>query len=368
MKITSLTAYKVRVPTKGDYKMARGTHKALSTLIVKLETDSGHVGYGDSHQGVAGYTPETVETMHAVVSHTYAPALKGQELTSVEGLHALLSSERMGNQFARSAVEMAAFDALARSYDLSIAQLLGGPVRRSLKLSASIGIDTPEKVAETARGYVAGGYGTVKVKVGTADVQQDIARVRAVRQAVGDGVRIRVDANAGYSISDALTFMRGIGELGLEHVEQPVAGQDIDGMVRLRRLGAAPIMADESVVTPSDAYRFIAAGAVDAVKIKITKVGGYINARKIIDICEAAGTQLIIGQGMCSSLEAAAEAQIACAYNHVCDVAEMVGPTKLADDLSRTPMDLSAGTLDLPPGKGIGLDIDEAKLREYTIA
>jgi o-succinylbenzoate synthase len=367
MKIQSVEAFKVRVPMLGDYKMARGTHSALETIIVRLTTDDGIVGIGDSHQGVAGYTPETVDTMHAVITCTYAPAIVGRELESIEDLHRLLSEQRMGNQFARNAVEMALFDALARARNISVAELLGGPVRKKLALSASIGIADPEEVAEKAQSYVSGGYGTIKIKVGTPDVQLDIERVRAARNAIGDSVNIRIDANAGYSQADALTFMRGIGEFGIEHVEQPVAGVDIDGMVRLRKLGAAPIMADESVVSPQDAYRFISAGAVDAIKIKITKVGGYLNARRIIEICEAAGTTLVIGQGLCSSLEAAGEAQVACAFAHVTPVAEMVGPTKLGDDLATRPMDLSSGELVLPEGPGIGLELSEEKLKQYDV-
>src|SRR5690606_23205174 len=100
------------VPMLGDYKMARGTHSALETIIVRLTTDQGIVGIGDSHQGVAGYTPETIDTMHAVITWTYAPAIVGRELESIEDLHRLLFDERMGNQFARNAVEMALFDAL----------------------------------------------------------------------------------------------------------------------------------------------------------------------------------------------------------------------------------------------------------------
>ena len=367
MKIEKIEAYKVRIPMKSEYRMARGTHHALDTLVVRVFTDAGVVGIGDAHQGVAGYTPETIDTMYVLVAKTYGPALIGRDLEPVEDLHRFLTEVRMGNPFARCAIEMALFDALARGRGTSVAALLGGPVRSYIELSASIGIDEPEKIAEAVKAYVEGGYTTIKVKVGTPDVQQDITRVRAVREAAGDTVQIRVDANAGYLLPDALTFVRGVADFGIEHVEQPVAREDIDGMIRLRRLGAAPIMADESVVTPQDAYRFIAVGAGDAIKIKITKAGGYINARTIIGICESAGIKLVIGQGLCSSLEAAAEAQIACGFNHVWPVAEMVGPAKLADDLATEPMDLSRGVLKLPSGVGIGVDLSEEKLKMYDV-
>jgi muconate cycloisomerase len=146
-----------------------------------------------------------------------------------------------------------------------------------------------------------------------------------------------------------------------------VAAEHWDAMRKLTRLGIVPILADESVHTPEDAYRIIKMGAADAIKIKISKVGGYIAARKIVDIAEASGTKLVIGQGICSSLEAAAEAHLACAYPHVHPVAEMVGPTKLKDDLVEPGLDLSSGYLELPAGPGLGLTLSMKAVQRYTL-
>jgi muconate cycloisomerase len=305
--------------------------------------------------------------MDAAVSEVYGPLLVGRELDAVEALSADIGLARRGNLFARCAVETALFDALGRARGLPIAAMLGGPVRRRLELSGSIGIDEPAVMGEKAATLVAAGYRTVKVKVGTPDIVRDLACVRAVRRAVGEAVAIRLDANAGWSPTDALTFIRGLGDLGIEYIEQPVAAEHLDAMAKLTRLGIVPILADESVHTPEDAYRFISAGAVDAIKIKISKVGGYIAARKIIDICEAAGVKLVIGQGICSSLEAAAEAQLACAYPHVYPVAEMVGPAKLKGDLTEPALDLGSGYLELPEGPGIGVGLSEKALKQYTV-
>ena len=367
MKITAVEAVKVRVPIKGDYRMAKGVHKALDSVLVRVVTDEGIVGVGDIHQGVAGYTSETVDTIFGVITGAYGPVLVGQELDSPERLHRLLTEERMGNPFARSGIEMAIFDVLGKQTGVSVAELLGGPVRKSVLLSGGIGIEAPEVAAQKVSDIVEAGYRTIKVKIGTDDVAQDIARVRACRKAVGDDIAIRIDANAGYNMTDALMVIKALGELNIEHVEQPVAGENWEGMARLRALGAVPIMADESIVTPSDAYRLVHMGACDVIKIKITKVGGYINARKIIDVCESSGTELVIGQGLCSSIEASAEAQLACAFSHVCPVAEMVGPAMLRDDLTDTPISLEGGQLSLPEGSGIGIDLSEEKLALYTV-
>lgn len=366
MKITKIETFRIKIPSKGDYRMARGTHDAMRSVLVRIHTDDGIIGTGEAHQGVAGYTSETLGTMDAVIREVYAPLLIGRELDALEEISASLGVSRRGNLFARCAVEVALFDALGRKRGLSIAALLGGPVRRRLELSGSIGIDQPAVMAEKASTLASAGYQTIKVKVGTPNVAQDLACVRAVRKAVGDTVAIRLDANAGWSYTDALTFVRGLGDLGIEYLEQPVGAEYMDAMVKLTRLGIVPILADESVHTPDDAYRLIACGGADAVKIKISKAGGYIPARKIIDVCEAAGIKLVIGQGMCSSLEAAAEAHLACAYPHVCPVAEMVGPEKLKGDLIEPGLDLKSGHLDLPEGSGLGVTVSEAALARYA--
>lgn len=368
MKITKVETFQVSVPSKGDYRMARGSHDSLRSLVVRIHTDEGIVGVGEAHQGVAGYSSETIGTMDAVVSGVYGPLLVGRELVAVEQIAADLGTARRGNLFARCAVEIALFDALARTRNLPIVAMLGGPVRTRLDLSGSIGIDEPEVMAGKAAAMVAAGYRTIKVKVGTSELAKDLARVREVRKAVGEDVAIRLDANSGYSLIDAQTFVRGLADLAIQYLEQPVAAENWDGMAKLARLGIVPILADESVHTPEDAYRLIKAGCVDAIKIKISKVGGYIAARKIIDIAESAGIKLVIGQGICSSLEATAEAHLACAYPHVDPVAEMVGPTKLKGDLVEPPLDLSKGCLELPEGDGLGVELSAKALKQYTIS
>ena len=365
VKIVAVETAAVLVPSKGDYRMARGVHDALRSVVVRVRTDEGVVGAGESHQGVAGYTPETVETMRAVIDHIYGPLLVGRELEAVEALARDMALARQGNRFARCAVEMALWDAMGKACGRSVCALLGGPVRGRLALSASIGIDDADVMARKAAEYVSGGFRTVKVKVGTPDVSMDLVRVREIRRAVGAGVAIRIDANEGYAPDVAQAFIRGLDGLDIEHVEQPVAGPHLDAMARLAGMGIVPILADESVHSPEDAHRLIAMRAADAIKIKLTKVGGYIAARKIIDLAEAAGLKLVIGQGICSSIEAAAEAQLACAYPHIHEVAEMVGPTKLRGDLADPGLDLEGGFLALPEAPGIGLSPSQALLDKY---
>lgn len=368
MKIQNIEAFKVVIPTSVKYAEAGGTYTSfVRSLVVRLTTDAGQVGVGDVHESVPGYTSETLDTMYEVVTKTYGPQLKGMDLESVELLHNKMIDSRRGNNFARCAVEMAAYDALARSRKISICTMLGGPVRNELQLVGGIGIDDLDVVVKRAVSMVSSGYRTIKLKIGTSNIKEDLLRVKEVRSAVGDEIMIRVDANAGYLLPDAIRVVRGIADLGVEHFEQPVARENVPGMAYLMRMGAVSILADESVHDAYDAIRIITEGAADGIKIKISKVGGFVEARKIIDIAEAAGVKLIIGNGICSSIEAAAELQLACAYSHVYPVAEMVGPAKLSSDLAKVPFNLDQGSIKLGTGAGLGVELSEEMLKKLQI-
>ncbi|TEA79965.1 mandelate racemase/muconate lactonizing enzyme family protein [Allopusillimonas ginsengisoli] len=367
MKISNIEVFKVSIPVKGDYRMATGVHTALESLVIRLISDDGIVGIGEAHQGIAGYTYETIDSMYAVAQHTFRPALIGTDLVSIEEFHSRMEFIRIGNPFVKSAFETAAYDLLAKQRGISIAEMLGGPVRNQIQLSGGIGIDTPERLGGKLTELVDKGYKTVKIKIGTNDIHNDIACVIAARKAIGDNVNLRVDCNSGYTTPDAVTVIRGIAECNVEHLEQPVSALNFRGLRKLRSMGVVPILADESAFTVADVMRCIEQDAVDAVKIKITKVGGYINARRIIELCQAADLKVILGQGLCSSIEASAEMQLACAFAQIDSVGEMVGPAKLSGDLTDSPIDLSEGKLILPPGFGMGTTLSEAKLKQYSV-
>jgi muconate cycloisomerase len=367
VKITAVEVHRVWVPGKEQYRMATSAHIGLRTVIVIVRTADGTVGVGEAHQAVASYSGETIDTMKAVIEQVYAPRLLGRGLYAIEELSRDMANARRGNLFARCAVEIALFDAFAKLRGVSIASLLGGPVRSRIAVSAIVGLAEPHVMAQKSAALVAAGYRTVKAKIGTGSVASDVECVREIRRTVGDDIAIRLDANAAYSLTDALQLVRHLSEFGIEHLEQPVPADHLSSMAKLTQLCAVPILADEGVHTSEDAYRLISMRAVDAIKIKLTKVGGYIAARKIIAICEAAGIKLVVGQGMCSSIEAAAEAQLATAYSGISPVGEMVGPAKLQEDLAHPGLDVSPGYIDLPSNPGIGVSLSLDRLRRYSL-
>lgn len=367
MKVESINSYAAVVPTREKYQMARGTHQALRTLIVEIRTDSGVTGVGEAHEGVAGYHYETLSTMKDLVDNYYGPTLVGRDIDDLTSVLQSLDETRAGHPFARAALETAAFDVRGRCQDVSISQMLGGRLREVVGLSVPLGIDKPETMASRAAAFVERGFTTVKVKVGAGGVARDAARVRSVREAVGPEVNIRVDANAAYQLPQALSFARMISDLDIEHLEQPLPGWDLEGMRRLRNAFPIPLMVDESVRTPQDAYTVMVSGAADLMKIKLVKVGGYANALKIIAVAEAAGVPVVIGQGMCSSIEAAAELHLVASQPGTHPVGELAGPTQLAVDLVTSTLSPERGQLAVPTGPGLGVELDRDVLGEHLV-
>jgi len=368
MKIKKIEAFPLVVPTKEKYQMSKGAHHGLRTLVVKLTTENGTVGFGEAHQGLPQYTYETLEGRYELVTTHLAPALIGEDIWKVEEIGVKMDAVRTGNNFAKCAVEMAVFDALGKVGGLPISTLLGGAIRQEIDIIGWIGIAEPQKMVEKAYKLVDEGYRTIKIKIGASSyVREDIMRVSKIREAVGEDIKLRVDANAGFSLPDALHFVKGIEGLNLEHFEQPVAGWNLEGMARIREVSSVPIMADESVHTPQDALRVLTYGAADKIKIKISKVGGFLKARKIIDVAESAGVPIVIGNGVDSSIEASAELHLASIFTSasVDTVGEMVGPTKLETDLVEESFNVTEGRVQVPIKPGLGITVKNDLLTKF---
>lgn len=198
------------------------------------------------------------------------------------------------------------------------------------------------------------------------DLALDIARIRQVREAVGPDVAIRLDGNCVYTVPQAIRLCKAIEPYDIESLEQPVKAHDIRGLADIRGKVGIPIMADESVETMRDALAIIEHRAADVIKIKISKCGGLGPSRRIADLCAAADIEVTVGNGFNTSLLATAELQLACSTSAITLAGEFIGPDKLTDDIVDAPMTFENGEAVLPTGPGLGVEIDRAKLEEYS--
>ena len=274
-----------------------------------------------------------------------------------------------GNPFTKSALEMALWDIAGKAAGVPVYRLLGGPVRESVPIKWSISGVEPERATAIARWALEQGFETVKVKVGI-DPEQDVARVRAVRAEIGDKVRLGVDANGAWTPAAAVTMIRRLEEFGIYFAEQPVPPGDVGWLAEVRGQVSVPIVADESVYSPQDASAIVKAKAADALSVYVGKAAGIGGAFAIAAIAHAAklgctiGSNLELGVGTAAMIHLAMAAPGITGEQYPCDI---IGPLYYTDDILTEPLPLARGRALAIDRPGLGVELDEEKVRMYRV-
>ena len=360
----------VRIPSGSPYQMGgmeRGASHAVS-VIVRVETEDGVEGWGETFLTPGWYGADTPASMIWLIEGPFAKALKGISVFDIETIERRMHKVwQLGNWYPKGAVEIAVRDAAARTAGLPVHAMMGGAYRKSFPMSGGIGTETPEVMAEKALKFKDRGFNTVKLKIESVkDLPLDVARVKAVREAIGPDINIRLDGNGVYTVPQAVKLCRKIEDYDIESLEQPVQAHNLKGMAEIRNAIGIPLMADESVETMHDAMAVIEHRAADVIKLKISKCGGLGPSRRIADLCQAADIEVTIGNGFNSSLLATAELQLACSCSAILPAGEFIGPDKLQDDIVETPMTIKDGEAILPTGPGLGVEVSAKKLEKYA--
>ncbi|MEN3009896.1 MAG: dipeptide epimerase [Candidatus Bipolaricaulaceae bacterium] len=297
-----------RFTLEKPFRIALGTTTEKTEIIVALHDNQGRVGWGEASPSalILGCTPDSVL---AALDHLI-PAVLGEDPRRIRYLVDKLDRVLLGNATAKAALDLALHDLVGQIYGEPVWRLLGGSLAEPVETDFTVGIDAPARMAEEARALVAAGFRAIKVKVGE-EPRKDVARVRAVREAIGEGVRMWIDANQGWTRAQAVWALVRMAEYGVEFVEQPVPAEDLEGMAWVRKRSPIPVMADESVHSPVDALCAIRLGACDYVNIKLMKAGGLLRAKEIATICKHAGLPNMIGGMVESNLSATAAVHFA---------------------------------------------------------
>jgi len=291
MKITGIRVDHTDVPLIEPFRIALGVITHSRSAIVTVETDEGVVGYGEGAPAIL-ITGESLSGTTDVIKE-FEKKLIGVDPCDLEKVYWIMDREAAHASSAKCAVDMACYDLLGKKAGLPVYKLLGGN-QNYMITDMTVGIDTPEVMAAKAKKHVEAGFDTIKTKVGTT-FAEDFARVKAIREAVGSNVKIRLDANQGWNAKDAVRLIERLNEFDIELVEQPVPYYDIAGLEYVTKHSLVPIMSDESCFNSKDALRLIERRAVDFVNIKLMKCGGIREALKINAICEAAGVEVMLG-------------------------------------------------------------------------
>jgi len=326
MKITDIELGMLRVPLKTPFKTALRTVNTVEDVVVLVRTDSGHTGYGEA-AATAVITGDTHGSIIEAVRQYIRPRLIGQDVANLNRLCGLVQNSMERNSSAKAAVEIALYDLWAQLHGAPLYQMLGGgdPV---ITTDITISVDYIDKMVADSLSAIERGFESLKIKVGK-DIGLDIERVKAIHAAVEGRALLRLDANQGWTAKQAVRAMRSLEEAGvvLELLEQPVKAADISGLKYVTDRVDTPVMADESVFSPSQVIDLIQQRAADIVNIKLMKTGGLSNAIRIADIAAIHGVPCMIGCMIESSISVAAAVHLAVARSDVITKVDLDGPS-----------------------------------------
>jgi L-alanine-DL-glutamate epimerase-like enolase superfamily enzyme len=367
MKIKRIEPLAVSLPMAKPIKMSFEEVKSAENVLVRLETADGVVGWGGAATAPT-MTGETVDSMTAAIRYL-APGLEGMAADDIPAVMAHAGNFLFGNQSAKSAIEMALQDALGRTRGVPVYDLLGGKRRDRVALLRLVGTgkgtaaDIEELQRRKAEGHVA-----FKIKVGIAEARADAERSRAILSSLngGRGLLLCADANQGFSVEGAIEYVRAVEDTPLEFFEQPVAAHDVEGMARVARASRVKIGCDEGLHSIEDLKRHHEAGAAAGFSLKTIKLGGMKPVVDAAFLCDRLGLKVNLASKMAETgISTAALLHIAAAVPAM-DWGITLSSLELVDDILKKPIAAANGHVPIPTGPGLGIEVDEAKVRRYA--
>jgi muconate cycloisomerase len=352
-------------------------------LIVRLQTDSEHVGLGEAPVSpnwggdYGRYYGETLRTTQLLIEDLLFPSINGTDIFDVEMILERMDHAVRGYPYAKAAIDMAVHDLIGKALGTTVSQLLGGSYRTRIPLAQSVGFMSTAEAVDESVAAVAEGIRSIKIKVGL-DPDHDEEVVREVRAAIGPSATISLDANRAYlTPKAAIRQIERLERYGINLIEQPVEG--LPEMAQVTAAVSTPVMADESAWTPRDVIEIAAARAADCISVYVTKPGGLFRGRQMLAVAQAAGLpcnvngsgELAVGNA--ANLHLAASSKI---VSLPCVVPASApaerAPTSVAgrqyvDDLVLEPFGFEDGNLVLPEAPGLGVELDPIKLERFRI-
>ncbi|MBP1768460.1 MAG: muconate lactonizing mandelate racemase protein [Candidatus Aminicenantes bacterium] len=363
LKIQDVEIYNFDIPLTEPFTITLGTITTSNGVLIRITTDAGIIGIGESSpfQPVTGDTPET----NIAAARAIREILKGKDPLAIESAHTLFGGFLHSNPALIAAFDMALYDILGKAAGLPIFRLLGGD-KNTFETDVTTGIDTPENMVKSVKTRLAAGFKTFKIKVGM-DPAADVARIQAIRDAIGYDHGIRIDANQGWTPDQAVIALKAMEKFNIQFCEQPGPDFDIAGMKQVRDESPIGIMADESLHFPTDAIKLINAAACDYFNIKLMKAGGITNGLRIALIAEAANIRCMLGCMIETRLGLTAAAHVHGATRNII-YADLDGYFSHTFDPIIDGMAVKDGMITLPEKPGLGTDIDPAFLKKLKKA
>lgn len=366
MHIVKIEPIAVSLPMIKPVIMAGEEVRRADNVLVRVESDSGSVGWGEAASAPT-MTGETVAGMVAAVRHL-APVIEGRAAQDIAGALTAMDGRMYGNHGAKAAIEIALHDLVGHATQAPVHALLGRKKRNCAAVLAVIGGgDAAGDLADAGK-KKAQGFSAFKIKVGVDTPASDAARTRQICNVLGADVLISADANQGFALDAALSYVRAVGDGGLDFFEQPVRSDDLAGMAAVAAASAIPIGADEGIHALDDIHRHHQCKAARGVSLKAIKLGGLRAVVAAARLCDQLGMEVNVS---CKT----GESSIACAAAlHVAAVIPNVGWAltltngALREDVTQNPIRIDGGHADVPDRPGLGVEVDEDLVRRHRVA
>jgi muconate cycloisomerase len=363
--VETVETFLVDLPIIRPHLLSVATMKAQTLMIVKVLCSDGMVGLGEGTTiGGLSYGAESPEGMKLAIDRYIAPILKASDPARVQETMEAIRKSVKGNNFAKCAVETALLDAWGKRVGLPVSELVGGRVRDSLPVAwtlasgkTDIDIAEAESMLERKR------HNAFKLKIGLRSIEEDLAHVAAVKRALGNAASVRVDVNMAWTEAEANRGLAGLEDAGCDLAEQPV--ESSAALTRLALRFAIPIMADESLQGPETAFALARAGAADVFAVKIAQSGGLYAASRVAAIADAAGIGLYGGTMLEGAIGTVASAQLFSTFPKLAWGTELFGPLLMTEEITTEPLQYQNLELVVPTGAGLGVALDEDRLRFF---
>lgn len=358
MRVTEVFLTLVEIPQIAPIAPYRSRLRSSSTTrsgIVEVQTDGGLSGWGEFNINfLEGLDPQVME-------RNARDWLVGRDALNISQFHQECSSESR----LKSGLELALWDLKGRTLGVPVAELLGGMIRSEIELAACMGIEAPQRAAELANYYADQGFSTLKCK-GGAGIDEDVAMIAAMREAVGERLKLRLDPNRAYSLEESIELARQLEPFGLEYLEQPLPEEPLTDAANLRSQTTTPIALNESVTDPASAFAIFKADAAAFLLPDTHLAGGIWPCVQIGTLCEAAGVPCIMHCGHDLGPKTAAMLHIAAA-GPAYSLANDCTYYGLQDDILKKPIPIHEGKMTVPTSPGLGIEVDQEKLARYQV-
>lgn len=362
MKLVEVTLRHLQMEMKSPFSTSFGTFQTKDFILLEAKDEQGTVGYGESVAfSSPWYNEETFKTNWHMLEDFLIPIVLGKELQHPDEVSELFSAIRKNNM-AKSTLEGAVWDIYAQQTNQSLAQALGG-TKDQIDVGISIGIqNSVEELIEVVRGYVAEGYKRIKVKIKPG---WDVDVMRRLRKAFPD-VAIMADANSAYRLED-VELLKQLDAFDLTMVEQPLASDDIIDHATLQKQLSTPICLDESIHSLEDARKAVELGSTKIINIKIGRVGGLTEAKKIHDYCMEKGIPVWCGGMLEAGIGRAHNVALTTLPNFILP-GDTAGSSRYWEkDIITPEVIVDHGVIHVPQQAGIGYAIDLEAVEQYTV-